>query len=360
MSYKILSKIDPPLLASMGVLLLAGYLALASSGGELFGRQLAWLIPVVLIAVGLPLLNIKAILSYKWVTLGFYGFCLALLIINYFVAPEISGARSWIQLGVFQIQPSEFAKAALILFFSSFFALRHVAIARPSIIVTSFIYFLIPTALVMLQPDLGTALILFSIWFGYLLLSEIKSRHLLTAGLILMLLAALSWSFFLADYQKARISALFTPNEDPLGINYNVIQSKIAIGSGGFLGKGFGQGTQAHFGFLPAAHTDFIFSTFVEEWGLLGGFLVIGVFIYMIYRLLLLGRNSQNNFARFVSLGTAVMLLVHFTINLGSATGLLPVIGVGLPLVSYGGSNLLTVALLIGIVQGITERRARG
>ncbi|MBU2101638.1 rod shape-determining protein RodA [Patescibacteria group bacterium] len=356
---KAISKIDLPLLGATFILLLSGFLALASSGGELFSRQAVWLIPTILMAVGLPLLNLKAILSYKWVIYGFYGFCLLLLIATHFLAPEISGARSWIQLGVFQIQPSEFMKAALILFFSSFFALRHVAIARLSIIVTSFVYFLIPSILVLMQPDLGTVLVFFGIWFGYLLLSEIRHKHLLVAFFIFILVGAIGWSFLLADYQKNRIAALFSPEVDPLGVNYNIIQSKIAIGSGGVFGKGFGQGTQAHLGFLPAAHTDFIFSTFVEEWGFLGGLLLIGAFMYLVYRLLILGRDSTNNFARFISLGTALMLMTHFIINLGSATGLLPVIGVGLPLVSYGGSNLLTVALLIGIVQGITEKRAR-
>jgi rod shape determining protein RodA len=359
MAAKFLSKVDGPLLAAVFVLILAGSLALASSGGELFSRQLVWLVPSVLALVFLPYVNLKAILSYKWIIYGLYVLLLIALVITYFVAPTISGARSWIQFGGFQIQPSEFMKAVLILLLSSFFAVRHVAIARIRVILHSFLYFLIPAILILIQPDLGTVLILFGIWFGYLLLSEIKFKHLVAALFILITVAAVGWNFTLADYQKNRIVALFSPEADPLGVNYSVIQSKIAIGSGGLYGNGFGQGTQAHLGFLPAAHTDFIFSTFVEEWGLIGGMIIIGAFVYLVLRLLFLGEQSNNNFSRFIALGTALMLMIHFTINLGSAVGLLPVIGVGLPFVSYGGSNLLTASILVGIVQGVTDKRAR-
>jgi rod shape determining protein RodA len=359
MVIKFLSKVDGPLLSATFVLILAGSLALASSGEELFGRQLIWLIPSVLALVLLPQANLKAMLSYKWIIYGLYTLMLAALVITYLVAPTISGARSWIQFGGFQVQPSEFMKAALVLLLSNFFAVRHVAIARVRVILHSFIYFLIPAVLIIIQPDLGTLLVMFGIWFGYLLLSEIKLKHLAVAFLILITIGVVGWNFTLADYQKSRVAALFSPEADPLGVNYSVIQSKIAIGSGGIFGNGFGQGTQAHLGFLPAAHTDFIFSTFVEEWGFIGGMIVIGAFVYLVLRLLFLGERSNNNFPRFIALGTALMLMIHFTINLGSAVGLLPVIGVGLPFVSYGGSNLLTVSLLIGIVQGITDKRAR-
>lgn len=359
MSKLSLRRIDIRLLAAAAILISSGLLALGSSGGDLFYKQLLWLVPAALLMVGLPFLNIKAMLSYKWVIYGFYMSVLVLLVVTFFVAPAISGARSWITLGAFQIQPSEFMKAALIILLSSFFALRHVAIARLGIIFTSLLYLLIPFALILTQPDLGTALVLFGIWFGYLLVSGIRTRHLLAAAIIFVLVGAVAWNFLLADYQKARIAGLFSPEADPLGINYSAIQSKIAIGSGGLWGKGFGQGTQAHLGFLPAAHTDFVFSTFTEEWGLLGAVVLLGAFGYLIYRVLVLGSESDNNFARFVALGIGMMLVIHLVINLGSATGIMPVIGVGLPLVSYGGSNLLTVAFLLGIIQAIADRRIR-
>ncbi|MEX2033420.1 MAG: FtsW/RodA/SpoVE family cell cycle protein [Candidatus Colwellbacteria bacterium] len=340
-------------------LMVVGLITLASNpNSELLSRQLVWVFLALILIFGLPLINLKAIFNYRWLVLGIYFSVLFLLVLTYFLAPAISGARSWLVVGSVQIQASEFMKAALIILLSSFFALRHVAIAQPKVIAISFLYFLIPTILVLLQPDLGTSLVLFGIWFGYLLVSELPLRHIAVAFLAFILIGFLAWSFGLANYQKERISALFSPGTDPLGINYSVLQSKIAIGSAGFFGKGFGQGAQVQLGFLPAAKTDFIFSAFVEEWGLLGGLLVIAAFFYLIYRILQIGMRSYNNFAKFVSLGTAITFFIHFSVNLGSALGLLPVIGISLPLVSYGGSNLLTMAALIGIIAGVHERRS--
>ncbi len=341
------------------VLMAIGLVTLASNPAEdLFWRQLVWVTLALILIFGLPLINLRAIFNYRWLIVGIYLFVLALLILTYFIAPAISGQRSWIVIGSFQIQASEFMKAALIILLSSFFALRHVAIAQPRVIIASFIYFLVPTLLVLLQPDLGTSLVLFGIWFGYLLVSELPLRYLAIAFIIFAVVGLLAWNFGLAPYQKERVTAIFSPETDPLGVNYSVLQSKIAIGSGGLLGKGFGQGSQVQLGFLPEAETDFVFSAFVEEWGLLGGILVIATFLFLIYRILHLGMRSYSNFAKFISLGTAIALFLHFSINLGSALGLLPVIGISLPFVSYGGSNLLTMAALIGIILGADERRS--
>ncbi len=347
-------------LAGAAILLMAvGLVTLASNpASELFWRQLIWVLLALILIFGLPLINLRAIFHYRWLILGIYFFVLFLLVVTYFFAPPISGVRSWLQVGSVQIQASEFMKAALIILLSSFFALRHVAIREPRVIAVSFLYFFIPTIFVLLQPDLGTSLVLFGIWFGYLLVSELPLRYIAIALLIFTLIGILTWNFGLADYQKGRIAGLFSPETDPLGVNYSVLQSKIAIGSAGLFGKGFGQGTQVQLGFLPAAHTDFVFSAFVEEWGLLGGLLVIFAFLYLIYRILQLGLGSYNNFAKFISLGTAIALFIHFTVNLGSALGLLPVIGISLPLISYGGSNLLTTAALLGIIAGVHERRS--
>ena len=347
-------------LSSTAILLMAiGLITLASNPvSDFFWRQLVWVFIALVLIFGLPLINLRAIFNYRWLILGIYFFVLSLLVITYFFAPTIGGVRSWLQVGPVQVQASEFMKAALIILLSSFFALRHVAIAQPRVILISFLYFLIPTILVLLQPDLGTSLALFGIWFGYLLVSELPLRHIAIACLAFILVGILAWNFGLAEYQKERITALFSPEADPLGVNYSVLQSKIAIGSAGFFGKGFGQGTQVQLGFLPAAETDFIFSAFVEEWGLVGGLFVIAAFLYLIYRILQLGMGSYNNFAKFISLGTAITLFIHFSVNLGSALGLLPVIGISLPLVSYGGSNLLTIATLIGIIAGVHERRS--
>jgi rod shape determining protein RodA len=354
---KVLSRLDIGIIGAALILIAAGLLVFASSNQELFYRQLIWLTGALVLMIGLPFINLRAIFSYKWVIFGIYSLILVLLLVTYLAAPTIHGARSWIVLGPFQLQASEFMKAAFIILMSSFFATRHIAIARLGIIIRSFVYLLVPTIIILLQPDLGTALVLFGIWLGYLLISELPVKFIVAGLLIAMLVGALSWSFLLAGYQKARISALFHPGSDQLGVNYSVAQSKIALGSAGFFGKGFGGGTQVQLGFLPAAQTDFVFASFVEEWGIIGGIFLISVFVFLVYRVLSLGIKSEGNFSRLMALGTATMLIIHFIINMGSTLGLLPVIGIGFPFVSYGGSNLLTISALIGIIQGVAEKR---
>jgi rod shape determining protein RodA len=351
-------KIDAWLLGSVLFLLTAGSVTLASIDHSLFIKQIIWIVLALAVMFILPYLNLRAIFSYRWVILTIYLGTLLLLVLTYFVAPGIKGHHSWIILGPILIQPSEFMKAALIILLSSFFAIRHVSIARWKTISISFLYFLIPFIFVLLQRDLGTSLVLFAIWFGYLLVSEIPWRHLIAFFLIFIVIGIAAWHFGLANYQKQRIIGLFSPTYEPLGINYNVIQAKIAIGSGGLFGQGFGQATQVQLGFLPAASTDFIFSAFTEEWGIFGALFLIAAFMVMIYRILKIGLLTDNNFSRFICLGTAIFVVAHLIINLGSNMGFLPVIGIGLPLVSYGGSDLLTVSVLIGIIQNIAKRAA--
>lgn len=355
---KLTARYDWWLLGAIGFLLFSSVITLLSIAPDLFYKQLIWIALAALAIFGLPLLNLKAIFSYRWVIVGLYiASLLSLLTVSVF-GTKISGAKSWILLGDFQIQPSEFVKIAIIILFSAFFASRHVSIRRYSTIIASFIYFIIPAVMVLIQPDLGTVIVIFGIWFGYLLVSEIPFRYVLAMLAALGVIFALAWNFGLHDYQRERIIGLFNPSYDPLGINYSVIQSKIAIGSAGFFGKGFGQGTQSQLGFLTAKGTDFLFAAFTEEWGLLGAFLAIAAFIFIIYRILRIGLLSDNNFFKFVALGTTIMMLMHFTLNLGSDLGLLPVIGVSFSFLSYGGSNLLTLAILIGTIQYAVKRRS--
>ena len=163
----------------------------------------------------------------------------------------------------------------------------------------------------------------------------------------------MGWQYVLEGYQKERITGLFFPERDQLGINYNVTQSKIAIGSAGIFGKGYGRGTQVQLGFLPEASTDFVLAALIEEWGLVGGFFIIGAFLALIFQILKIGQFARTNFEKFICLGTAIMLIIHIIINSGSVTGLMPVIGVPFPLLSYGGSHLLTVFFLLAIIHSI-------
>lgn len=348
---------DWPLLGSAAFIILAGLVTLLSHDPDAFYKQLMWLFISIVLMFGMSFLNLKSLFAHRSVILGIYLFVLGLLLIVFFFAPTIANIKAWIVIGGFQIQPSEFMKVALIILFSSFFAAKHVEIRRLGIIFASFIYFAIPAALILLQPDLGTVIILFGIWFSYLLVSEIPLKYILTLFLLLGIVGIFGWNFVLRDYQKDRVVGLFNPESDPLGVNYSVIQSKIAIGSAGLWGKGFGQGTQLQLGFLPNASTDFAYSAFVEEWGLLAGVILILVFVFMNFRILILGMRADNNLSKFIALGAVAMLLLHFVVNLGSVLGLLPVIGVNFPLLSYGGSNLLTVFILFSIIQNIAKRQ---
>jgi len=297
------------------------------------------------------------LVNYRGIILGFYFIIIALLIVTYFFAPVVRGVKGWLMVGSFQFQASEFAKLALIIVFAGFFKKKHISIARVSNLLVSFIYFLIPALLVAIQPDFGTVIILFFIWFGFLLVSGLRPKHIIISLLIFSVIAAVMWFSVLENYQKERIMGVFFPGRDMLGINYNVIQSKIAIGSAGFFGKGFGQGTQVQLGFLPEAQTDFIFAALIEEFGLISGFLAITAFIILIFRIIRIGIDSEINFNRFICLGAAILFITQFILNIGSNLGFMPVVGVTFPFLSYGGSSLLTNLIILGIIQSIVVRK---
>lgn len=337
-------------------LAVASLLILYSIDFDFFWHQALWFGMGFMIIPLFSLVEWRALLSYRWLVGGIYLLCVLLLIANLIFAPTIRSVKSWLEIGPLRFQTAEFAKVALIIILAYFFARRHIAIAYLPNILKSFLYFVILAGLILFQPDLGLVLVFAAIWLGFLLVSGIPWRYLLAGLILLAILSPIAWRYFLEDYQKERITALFNVNYSPLEVNYSVNQSKIAIGSAGFLGKGFGQGTQVQLGFLPEAHGDFIFAAFIEEWGLLGGLLVIVAFGSLIWRIVLIGLAAENNFERLVCLGSAIMLMAYFALNVGSTTGLLPVIGVPLPFLSYGGSNLLANAILIGIIQGIASR----
>lgn len=329
---------------------------LSSIGRALFVQQLIWFVVAFLAMQLAALIDWRPFFNYRWIVFVVYIFSVLLLLATFFFAPTIRETRSWLVFGPVQFQTSEFAKLALIILFSYFFAHSHVGIARLGVLAKSFLYFAIPSAFVLKQPDLGSTIILFCIWAGFLLVSGIQWKHLLIGLLLLSVLGVFGWTSFLKPYQKERIVAFLNPTYSPLKINYGVIQSKIAIGSAGFFGKGYGQGTQVQLGFLPAASTDFIFSSFVEEWGGLGGTLVLATFVFLLLRIIKIGLEAHNNFSKLICLGTVIMFLAQFAINMGSALGLLPVIGVTFPFFSYGGSSILINSLLLGIIQSIVIR----
>ena len=354
--FSIIKRQDWFLNSAILFLAIAGLTIIYSGSPNLFWYQLLWFGLGFLGLFLLPLIDWRPIINYPRIIFGAYFLVIALLIVTLFLAPTIRESKSWLVFGPIQFQTSELAKAALIIAFAYFFARRHVGIAHFGILATSLALFLTPAVLILAQPDLGAALILFGIWLGFLLVSGVQWRHLAIGLFLFLVIAALAWGYFLKDYQKERIIGLFNPEYDPLGVNYSVIQSKIAIGSAGFLGKGFGQGTQVQLGFLPEAETDFVLAAFIEEWGLLGGFLIIAAFSFLMLRIIRIGLISENNFSRFVCLGAVIMFLLQFILNVGSSIGLSPVVGVTFPFLSYGGSSILTNFILIGIIQSIAVR----
>jgi len=323
---------------------------------RLFWQQLAWFVVGFILIFLMSQFDFRAFPNLRWLISGIYFFAIFLLILTFIFAPVIRNSRSWLVVGPLRYQTSEFSKFALIIALAYFFSKRHVGIAHVSNLILSFVYLLIPAAFILMQPDLGNAIILFGIWAGFLLVSGIRWRHLILGLIIFSLVGVFFWNFFLKDYQKERILALFSPSRDPLGINYSVTQSKIAIGSAGFFGKGYGQGTQVQLGFLPEAATDFTFSAFIEEWGFFGGLILIAAFLFLIFRLIKIGFEGKENFPKFVCLGIVILFLLQFALNTGSALGLLPVVGVTFPFFSYGGSSLLTNFLLVAIIQSLITR----
>lgn len=330
-------------------------LILLSVSSRLFWFQVFW------VAIGTFFIfitwhfDLRGLIRNRGLIAFLYVASIFFLIVTLFM-PAVRGIHAWIPLGPFFLQPVEAVKITLLLMYAYFFARRHHSLGNPSNIGISFLVLAVPTLIVLKQPDTGSALILIGMWLSFLFMSGLRLRHLVF-GVVLTVIGSFFLWGYLADYQRERILGTLDPDRDPLGINYNVIQSKIAIGSAGWFGKGFGQGTQVQLGFLPEAETDFIAASFIEEWGLIGGLVVLASFFMLCRAVIKIGLEvAENNFDRFICLGAIVIFGSHFIINIGSVTGLLPVIGLPFPFLSYGGSNLLTNFALIAIINAIAVR----
>lgn len=286
-----------------------------------------------------------------------YFTCILGLAGLFFFAPEIRGVKGWYKIGPISLDPAEFTKLVLLLFWAKYFSLRHVELYRLYHILLSGFYAFPFIFLIALQPNLGSALILVILWLSTLLISGIRLRPFLTLCFCGILILTLGWFFLMHDYQKDRVISFLFPASDPLGASWNQNQSKIAIGSGGLLGQGFGKGPQTQYGFLPESKTDFIFSAIAEEFGLAGITLLFFLIIIMLSRIVKIALNAQSNFPRLFSIGFLVLLAVQIFINMGMSLGLMPVIGISLPLVSYGGSGLIATFIGLGILQNIKKNQ---
>ncbi|HXF44121.1 MAG TPA: FtsW/RodA/SpoVE family cell cycle protein [Candidatus Paceibacterota bacterium] len=346
-------KLDWVLLAALGILATASLTTLLSANVLLFSRQLVWYFIAFAVIILGTRIDWRGLIGHDYFRYGLYWFSIFLLLVVFVLGRTVRGVASWLTLGDFQFEPAELAKLALILVLAGFFSRRHIAAWVGRNIALSFFYAVLPAGLVAIQPDFGSAIVIFSIWLGFIIFSGINKKRLLFGVVLALVAASLMWVFFLKPYQKDRIIGFVNPEGDPLGVNYNVIQSKIAVGSAGLWGKGFGGGTQTQLGFLPEAETDFIFAAFFEEWGVFGGLIVIASFFTVVMRLAAIGIKAVNNDYKFIVLGTALVFFIHFLLNIGSNLGFLPVTGINFPFLSYGGSNLLTFAILLCIIQKI-------
>lgn len=351
-----LQKFDWVLLGASSLLVIFGLVSIYSSAdGDYsnFYRQLIFFIISVLAMFGMSFVDNRILRENSLLLVFFYFICIILLAGVFFFAPEIRGIRSWYKIGPVSFDPIEPTKIILILILAKYFSHRHIELYNLKHIFLSGLYFVLPVILIFFQPEFGSVIILLAIWIGMLLVSGIKIRDFAILSLIFLALVGLVWQFFLKDYQKKRVLSFVSPQENVLGEGWSQNQAKISIGSGGILGQGIGQGSQTQYGFLPEAHTDFIFSSLAEETGFLGVIIMLALFALIFWRIFKIAFNANSNFSRLFASGLAIAIFAHMAINIGMNLGFLPVIGLPLPLVSYGGSNLLFTFLALGILQNM-------
>jgi rod shape determining protein RodA len=342
-------------LALIGVGLLNIYSATGGGHGGIFNKQLLWFSIGMVVMIPVVVIDYRVLerLAYP-----FYAFVFMLLVGVLTIGRVSLGARRWIDIGGFSIQPSEYAKLAIILVLAKYFQSvwrQNGYTARELII--PLLLALVPFGLIARQPDLGSAGFLVIITGCIFLIMKVERRLLVTLALIAAPIPFIAWKFALHDYQKQRVLTLLDPQSDPLGRGYHIIQSIIAVGSGGITGKGFMQGSQSQLNFLPEQHTDFIFSVLAEEWGFIGGVVTLVLLLGLVYLSLQVALQARDRFGQLLAAGISIMFFWQAFINLAMVIGLFPVVGVPLPFISYGGSALLLNMTCLGILLNISMRR---
>jgi rod shape determining protein RodA len=317
-------------------------------------RQMVRFAIGVVLMIGVALTDIRHILRYSYLA---YAVSLALLVVVE-IAGEIGmGAQRWIDVGVFQIQPSEIMKVTLVLALARYFhGLTAEEIRRPTVVVAPILLVIVPAALVLRQPDLGTALILVLVGGLMCFLGGVRMWKFVLGGAAALAVIPVAWQF-LHDYQRRRILTFLDPESDPLGSGYHILQSKIALGSGGIFGKGFMEGSQSHLNFLPEKQTDFIFTMLAEEFGMIGSLVLLGLFALVLVYGLSIALRCRHQFGRLVAMGITSSVFMSMFINVAMVMGLIPVVGAPLPLVSYGGSAMMTILMGFGFVMSANVHR---
>lgn len=354
-----IQSIDWTILLAIIPILLAGLSSMRSLSGEnnLFEKQIIWIILSIIAFFASSTIDFRVFKRSK-ILVRVYLFLCAILVFLFIAGSTVKGAQSWFQLAGFSFQPADFVKIVLILMLAKYFSRRHVAISQWKHVIISALYMLLPFALILLQPDFGSAMVIFFIWFGMVLFSGLGRKQILILTSIGIILFASFWIFVFKPYQKARIANFINPMADIRGTGYNVFQSTVAVGSGKIIGKGVGYGTQSRLQYLPEHETDFIFAAFAEEWGFVGALLLLGLYAVLFYRIITISEIGSSNFESLYGVGVAIYLISHLVVNIGMNIGLMPVTGIPLPFMSYGGSHLLAEMVALGMLVS-TVRYAR-
>lgn len=353
-----LQHVDWWIIGSVIALLFFSTITMASfgSGDGYLVKQTIWAVVALSVLfvsakIDMSFLKKSSILSILFIIANI------VLVLVIVLGKTAKGATSWFNLGGISFQPSDLVKIVLILIMAKYLSRRHVEIADMKHLLITGMYCFIPFVLVFLQPDFGSAIIFGCIWFGMMLVSGLSKKHLLILTGTGLIIGGLLWGFVFKPYQKARIMNFLNPLADIRGTGYNAYQSMIAVGSGQVIGKGVGFGTQSRLSFLPEYQTDFIFAAFAEEWGFVGSILVLTCYSIIFWRLIKLATGGTTNFETLYALGIGIYFASHVIINIGMNIGLLPVTGITLPFMSYGGSHLIAECLALGILFSVSRYR---
>jgi rod shape determining protein RodA len=347
--------IDLTLLLGIALLIAFGFIILASAGNEnvaILTRQALHVCLALLVMIIFA--QIPPATYQRW-SPWIYFVSLILLFAVLIIGHIGKGAQRWFNVGLFHFQPAELMKLAIPMLLAWYFHRVHLPVSARTLIF-AIILILLPTVLTAKQPDLGTAILLAAAGAGVLLFAGLRWRLILSFGVFLTVCMPIIWHF-LHDYQKQRVLTFLNPERDPLGTGYHIIQSKIAIGSGGLFGKGWLNGTQSHLHFLPEHTTDFIFAVCGEEFGFVGGLMLIALFMVVVLRGFYIAITAQDTYTRLLAGSISLTFFMSFFINMGMVTGILPVVGLPLPLISYGGSSMLTVMASFGMLMSIQTHR---
>lgn len=353
--------LDNLLLAASTLLVVLGLIVLYSLGikAKAVSNQLDTTRQIVYAMIGLLLMVVAARNDYKILKSysgALYVIMIVLLLAVEFLGVTRLGATRWISIGPFQFQPSEVSKLILIIVLAKFYSQNYDFSNQFRVLVKSLAYSLPAIFLVLVQPDLGTAIVLGSIWFVMTLATRVDKKYMI--GLILILLVTMPLTYpFLKDYQKQRVSTFLQPTADPSGTGYNVKQAIIAVGSGGVSGQGLGGGAQSQGNFLPSSPTDFIFAVLAEKLGFVGALVAILLFVTVIIRMIIDASMAQDRFGSLLCVGIATMFVVHVFVNIGMNLGIMPVTGIPLPFISAGGTSLMVSLFAVGIVESVYSRR---